>query len=202
MGKGKDGKLELCLDKPVRYCSMCVSLIVMLAGLFACFLVPYFGGLIDNPLAPTDANATVVVAAPAPAPAPSSIIDSSNSTGCGFQGEHGAILGFLLINHGVFAAILGAFLTGSWFFEEKLSMLSGNFGKAITWLFTGVLLLGLGLTFYVDDLGGPAHPLAALLYLSIVGLSFLMMVLFMLRKCCGDIGKDDKYDSASGFMGA
>jgi hypothetical protein len=208
MGKGKDNeKCETCLDKPVKYCSAVVSVLVILAGVASCFLVPYFGGLVESPFEPAagggGGNNGTVTAAPTPAPmAPTPSTSISNATSpCDLSSGGGlGVLGFLLINHGVVAAIIGGMLLHSW--TSDTGMLSGNFGKAIGWFFAGTLLLGLGLTFWVPNLGGPQHVLSASIYFAVTGFSYLMTFLFLLRKCCSDVGRDNVYANNGGFNGA
>ena len=199
MGKGKSERCENCLDAPVKYSSILLSIIVVLVGLASIFLVPYFGGIVNSPLEPSAGpNGT----ASNPTPVSNS---TGNGTACGDLSANGglSVLGFLLINHGLFAAFLGGVLTMSWHLDETLGFVQGNIGKAVSWFFAATVLLGLCLTFYVPDLGGPQHLSTAVVYLTVVGFSYLMSGLFCLRRCCGNVGAGGEYNSSGGgFQGA
>ena len=104
MGKGKSERCENCLDAPVKYSSILLSIIVVLVGLASIFLVPYFGGIVNSPLEPSAGpNGT----ASNPTPVSNS---TGNGTACGDLSANGglSVLGFLLINHGLFAAFSGS----------------------------------------------------------------------------------------------
>ena len=171
-------KCENCLDAPVKYSSMLVSTFVAMAGIASLVLVPYFGGMVSIN------NSTAV----------------GNSTGCGDLSQDGglSVLGFLLINHGLVATIFGLLLTMSWYFTDNLGILQGNISRSVVWFFSGTTLLGLGLTFYVPNLGGPSHVGAAVVYFILVTFSYLMSGLFCMRKCCSDVGKEQNYNSGAG----
>ena len=184
-----------------------MSIIIFLAGLASIALVLIFGNIVDSPLEPEPSmtNGTVT-SAPAPAvmtPSAAAPI-TGNSTDCGGLSADGGlgVLGFLLINHGVLASVLAAFLTDAFCRgDEKDRALSGDVPKSVAWLLSGTLVLGLGLTFWVPNLGGPTHVLAATTYLTLAGFSFMLSCLFLLRKCCGIQRDKAPYNGTGGSFG-
>ena len=199
-------KCKSCLDTPVRYCSTLMSIIIFLAGLASIALVLIFGNIVDSPLEPEPSmtNGTVT-SAPAPAVmTPSAAPITGNSTDCGGLSADGGlgVLGFLLINHGVLASVLAAFLTFQTFTsDDEGRALSGDVRKSVAWFLSGTLVLGLGITFWVPNLGGPTHVLAATVYLTLAGFSFMLSCLFFLRKCCGVQGDKKEYNNGAGGFG-
>ena len=182
-----------------------MSIIIFLAGLASIALVLIFGNIVDSPLEPEPSmtNGTVT-SAPAPAVmTPSAAPITGNSTDCGGLSADGGlgVLGFLLINHGVLASVLAAFLTLSFRGDDKDRALSGDVPKSVAWFLSGTLVLGLGLTFWVPNLGGPTHVLAATTYLTLAGFSFMLSCLFLLRKCCGIQRDKAQYNGGGGFGG-
>ena len=183
-----------------------MSIIIFLAGLASIALVLIFGNIVDSPLEPEPSmtNGTVT-SAPAPAvmtPSAAAPI-TGNSTDCGGLSADGGlgVLGFLLINHGVLASVLAAFLSLSFWGDEERRALSGDVPKSVAWFLSGTLVLGLGLTFWVPNLGGPTHVLAATTYLTLAGFSFMLSCLFLLRKCCGIQGDKKPYNGTGGGFG-
>jgi len=188
---------KTCLDTPLKLCSIFMSIIVVLSSLASFFLVLYFGGLAEAPFIPKPTPSGNITS-----PSSSSVVlspsSSANVTGgggdCNLSSGGGlSVLGFLLINHGIISTFLGVALTVSWYATEKFSMFTDDLAKSITWFASATTLLGLALTFYVPDLGGPTHMTTAVIYLTIVSFSYLMSILFCLRKCCID-SNGDKYN--------